>query len=82
MITFVLILVLCLCVVCIYNIWNNHYVYSQFKAFNNNIKQWSISIDEEMRDAINRQAMQILSEMDDKITEFNNNNLKNENEND
>lgn len=55
--------------VSIYNLWNNHYVYSQFKTFNENIKNWSIELDNNTRDAINRQAMYILGQIDTKISE-------------
>ena len=62
-----------LLVLCLYNLWNNHYVYSQFKAFNDNIKDWARNLDATTREEISRQAMFILTELDEKVNNLNNN---------
>lgn len=40
-----------------------------FQRFNDGIKDWANALDDSMRAAIDRQAMEILQELDDKITE-------------
>ena len=40
-----------------------------FQRFNDGIKDWANALDDSMRAAIDRQAMEILKELDDKITE-------------
>lgn len=40
-----------------------------FQRFNDGIKDWANALDDSMRAAIDRQAMEILHELDDKITE-------------
>lgn len=46
----------------IYNLWNNTFVYSQFKNFNENVKNWSIEISNDMNRMIWLAANQIIEE--------------------
>lgn len=60
----------------IYNLVNYIRYYSQFKAFNDNVKNWSKEIDASVREAIGIQSRIILQELDEKIEkekELNNN---------
>ena len=54
-----------------------------FQRFNDGIKQWSESLDDSTRDAIERSARNILRELDEKISSMNeeNNDLKDSEEN-
>lgn len=45
-----------------------------YQRFNDGIKEWAESLDNSTRDAINRQSRLILKELDDRITEQNNQN--------
>lgn len=62
---------------CVYNMFETLKFYNEFKVFNENIRNWSESLDDEMRFAINQAAMGLLRDMDNKITELNNNNDNN-----
>lgn len=53
--------------ICIKNIFDSIKMYNEFKVFNENIKDWAKSLDEEMLFAINQAAMKLLRDMDDKI---------------
>lgn len=57
--------------------------YNEYKVFNENIRNWSISLDEEMMNAINHAAHMLLIQMDEKINDLNNNdnNLEKDEEN-
>jgi len=56
-------------------------VAGQYDTFNKNIKAWSESLDDSTNAAINRAARNILRELDERITENNNNlNVEQENE--
>lgn len=65
-------------VICVKNLIDNIKMYNEFKVFNENIRNWSKSLDDEMLFAINQAAMKLLKEMDEKIEEQNNNNLINQ----
>lgn len=52
---------------CVKNLVDNIRMYNEFKVFNENIKDWAKSLDEEMLFAINQAAMKLLRDMDDKI---------------
>lgn len=52
---------------CIKNFVDSIRMYNEFKVFNENIKDWAESLDEEMLFAINQAAMKLLRDMDDKI---------------
>lgn len=66
---------LCVCalVLCIYNLFENIKTYNEYKVFNENVKNWSISLNDEMKFALNQAAMSILRDMDQKINDLNNN---------
>lgn len=52
---------------CIKNLVDSIRMYNEFKVFNENIKDWAKSLDEEMLFAINQAAIKLLMDMDDKI---------------
>lgn len=48
-----------------------------YHRFNDGIRQWAESLDSSTRDAIARASRELLREMDERISEENNNNQKN-----
>lgn len=60
-------------VICIKNLIDNIKMYNEFKVFNENIRNWAESLDEEMLYAINQASIKLLRDMEEKIEEQNNN---------
>ena len=66
-------IVVCALLLSIYNCIENICNYNEYKVFNENVKNWSRSLNDEMKFALNQAAMSILREMDQKISDLNNN---------
>ena len=64
-------------VICVKNLIDNIRMYNEFKVFNENIRNWSKSLDDEMLFALDQAARKLLLDMDQKIEELNNNDNNN-----
>ena len=71
-------IVVCALFLSIYNCIENIRTYNEYRVFNENVKNWSISLNDEMKFALSQAAMSILRDMDQKVNEIKNNenNLK------
>ena len=64
-------------VICVKNLIDNIRMYNEFKVFNENIRNLSKSLDDEMLFALDQAARKLLLDMDQKIEDLNNNDNNN-----
>lgn len=66
-------IVVCALFLSIYNCIENIRTYNEYKVFNENVKNWTLSLNDEMKLALSQAAMSLLRDMDQKIDDLNNN---------
>ena len=66
-------IVVCALFLSIYNCFENIRTYNEYKVFNENVKDWTLSLNDEMKLALSQAAMSLLRDMDQKIDDLNNN---------
>lgn len=67
--------------ICVCNMFLYIRYYNEYKVFNENVRNWSSSLNDEMKEALHQAAMSILIDMDNRIEEEKNNLIKNDEEN-
>ena len=67
-------IVVCALFLSIYNCIENIRTYNEYKVFNENVKNWTLSLNDEMKLALSQAAMSLLRDMDQRIEDLKNNN--------
>ena len=73
----------CALILSIYNCVENIRTYNEYKVFNENVKNWSLSLNDDMKFAINQSVFHIIKDLDQKLRDYvenNNGNNLEENE--